>query len=508
MLIRFRWKNYYVPRFRRHTPLGPIDANSSSLLKIDSMIARAELAEILREQAWYLAMNVTAGAGARNSDPYARVGQIPAFLAALARVVEGGLHLGDHEGSALGPRPLVATSGTDMLLRAAATSHAEQRMEQQATAREVLEEFAALRAELGELARGNPERLDLHGFVIDPVLDMVMAEAMEQFHGAATRELRYRAERDPLTGLFNRAAFTERLERELAHAGRHGRKLTLVTLDLDAFKSVNDTLGHLAGDAVLKRVAELLETHTREHDLVARVGGDEFVVALTEADAEAARNLVRRVRIHLAPTRKQLDLPAAFGVSFGTSTFPEHGTTIDALLAGADRGMYRDKAGDVAELPGAATAAPDTVADPEEMSKISVLVADDDPAMRELCQATLENSGFAVTLASSGREALQLVTELTPDAIVLDVRMPTMDGWQVAARLAQTEELRQIPVIMLTGLTDQDSLRKADLAGASDYIAKPFDPRQLSDSVHQVLELHHDTLRDTQRELRRGVARS
>jgi CheY-like chemotaxis protein len=147
------------------------------------------------------------------------------------------------------------------------------------------------------------------------------------------------------------------------------------------------------------------------------------------------------------------------------------------------------------------------VGEAEEMSKINVLVADDDPAMRELCQATLESSGFAVTLASSGREALRLVNELEPDAIVLDVRMPTMDGWQVAARLAQTEELRQIPVIMLTGLTDQDSLRKADLAGASDYIAKPFDPRQLSDSVHQVLELHHDDQRIDQLEHRRRVAR-
>jgi diguanylate cyclase (GGDEF)-like protein/PAS domain S-box-containing protein len=160
----------------------------------------------------------------------------------------------------------------------------------------------------------------------------------------AEADLQRFARYDSLTGLPNRSFFLDTLERTLSRAGRQRTRSALVFLDLDGFKSVNDGLGHAAGDTVLQTMAERLRGGTRTSDLVARIGGDEFTVLvqnLTRADDAAlvARGLLDR----LARPCKADDHEVKLSASAGISVYPDDGTDADTLLRNADLAMYRSK---------------------------------------------------------------------------------------------------------------------------------------------------------------------
>ncbi len=116
-----------------------------------------------------------------------------------------------------------------------------------------------------------------------------------------------------------------------------------------------------------------------------------------------------------------------------------------------------------------------------------VLVVDDEPDVLLLCRVNLEFEGYEVMEASDGVEAMSRVRERRPDVILLDVMMPRMDGWQVLTELKADEELKDIPVVMLTAkVQDQDQIRGWS-SGASEYITKPFSPLSLSQVLEDVL---------------------
>ena len=141
---------------------------------------------------------------------------------------------------------------------------------------------------------------------------------------------------DALTGIGNRRAFDERLSLECARRARDGGDLTLVLLDLDGFKPINDTHGHPAGDGVLRTVAAVLRRWTRAIDGVHRVGGDEFALILPGASVESAGVLVERISAHLTDAHP-LGIRASFGTAAATGDDPVE------LLAAADADLYRVK---------------------------------------------------------------------------------------------------------------------------------------------------------------------
>jgi diguanylate cyclase (GGDEF)-like protein/PAS domain S-box-containing protein len=160
----------------------------------------------------------------------------------------------------------------------------------------------------------------------------------------AEADLQMLARYDSLTGLPNRSFFLDSLERTLSRASRRQSRAALVFLDLDGFKTVNDRLGHAAGDTVLQTVADRLRAGTRTSDLVARIGGDEFTVLvqdLARADDAAlvARGLLDRLVQPLAFADEQISLSASAGIS----VFPDDGADARALLRHADLAMYRAK---------------------------------------------------------------------------------------------------------------------------------------------------------------------
>jgi diguanylate cyclase (GGDEF)-like protein/PAS domain S-box-containing protein len=152
------------------------------------------------------------------------------------------------------------------------------------------------------------------------------------------------ASRDPLTGLFNRRRLEEELSSQLASSRRYGTTGALLVLDLDHFKPVNDTFGHQAGDLVLKAVGDVLRSSTRETDVPARFGGDEFVVLLPHADAGGAQVCAGKLleRIGGLSTEFRNDR-IRVGVSIGVALFPDHGSTPEELFAAADQALYRAK---------------------------------------------------------------------------------------------------------------------------------------------------------------------
>ena len=157
--------------------------------------------------------------------------------------------------------------------------------------------------------------------------------------------LEHQASHDTLTGLPNRSLLQERLRQAIAQAMRQKYKLTVAFLDLDNFKYINDSLGHGAGDELLKIVAQRLKSCVRESDTVARLGGDEFVLLLVDhGDAEAINNVMRRVQHQLSEPYFIAGQELNTGGSLGVSVYPDDGTDADVLLKHADAAMYRAKA--------------------------------------------------------------------------------------------------------------------------------------------------------------------
>ena len=165
-----------------------------------------------------------------------------------------------------------------------------------------------------------------------------------------TKELReqlaQRAITDPLTGLRNRRYLDEYLAAELARIRRYGGQCALTLIDVDNFKNYNDTLGHLAGDDVLRSLADVLQEHLRVSDVAARYGGEEFAVMMVNIDrgeaVEAAERLRRVVEGHDFP-REEIQPTGNLTVSLGVAACPADGDTADELMRGADEALYRAK---------------------------------------------------------------------------------------------------------------------------------------------------------------------
>jgi diguanylate cyclase (GGDEF)-like protein len=153
--------------------------------------------------------------------------------------------------------------------------------------------------------------------------------------------------KDALTGLFNRRFVDEFLVRELARAERKTRQLSMIALDIDHFKRINDTFGHGAGDKVLQKIGTILQAHVRGSDVASRIGGEEFLLLLAESPLTLAVKRAEDIRsaIHkmaLQYENKDLGLITA---SFGAVAFPDHGRTAESLIRAADRALYAAKNG-------------------------------------------------------------------------------------------------------------------------------------------------------------------
>ena len=157
-------------------------------------------------------------------------------------------------------------------------------------------------------------------------------------------ELRQLATSDGLTGIMTRRAFKEDAGRYVAHARRHRSRLSAIALDIDHFKAVNDTYGHAAGDQVLKAVTKAVGAQLRHSDLFGRVGGEEFVALLPEADPKGAMEVAEKLRGVIRGLKfPGSHPPMGVSASFGVAAFDPNGDDVDRLLAKADEALYDAK---------------------------------------------------------------------------------------------------------------------------------------------------------------------
>lgn len=182
-------------------------------------------------------------------------------------------------------------------------------------------------------------------------LEQEVAEKTESLRDAlddarrANEHILHLAEHDTLTGLLNRRRFEQELHHHIGVARRHHRKAALLFIDVDKFKPINDNFGHSAGDEYLAAVADLLRLSLRSTDILARWGGDEFVILLPESGASGANDVARKLQQVFGEARISLggqEFPVS--ISIGIALFPEHTLDPDKLVDYADAAMYRAKA--------------------------------------------------------------------------------------------------------------------------------------------------------------------
>jgi diguanylate cyclase (GGDEF)-like protein len=161
---------------------------------------------------------------------------------------------------------------------------------------------------------------------------------------AAKHRIRALSDRDELTSVYNMRAFARLAEHEHETASRTDRHYSVLMVDIEHLKVINDTYGHESGSRAVKLVAEALVRLTRSTDIVARYGGDEFIVLLSGADKEVADDVAQRIRNVVFSTTLEVDVKMVrIKVNVGAASFPETGNNLAAVMAAADRAMYKDK---------------------------------------------------------------------------------------------------------------------------------------------------------------------
>ena len=232
-----------------------------------------------------------------------------------------------------------------------AARHGRERAQEHFDVRELVREYQILREHIFAYLHGDTTRFAQFGMgdsaTICQRLGLALDEAMRETINAFVEEhmlqLRHLSRTDSLTGLYNHRIFYERLADELNRARRYDSPLSLVLVDLDNFKSVNEEKGHQFGDRLLVKCAQRLREDLRQTDILCRYGGDEFGLILTETALEDAHAMMCRVTQDLRELGKREGAPAAFGMSFGLSTHPEDDGSARRMVKVADDRLLANK---------------------------------------------------------------------------------------------------------------------------------------------------------------------
>jgi diguanylate cyclase (GGDEF)-like protein len=304
--------------------------------------ALEELAAQIHASAWDLALAAV--------DEGLREDQIPSLqrLGRLGQLGDMPTFICELAAELVNPRPERMRRGSP--LAAQAREHARQREAFGFAPREIVTEFLLLRRVLWSFVARRAAELDLGAEEmlaveerLNATVDGLVTECVVAYFDRATSELAHQARHDQLTGLLHHQAFVHELELELERAARYGHGVSLVFLDLDRFKEINDTLGHPAGDRVLQWLGILLRDSLRGSDLAGRMGGDEFAAYLVETDEEAGPKLLARLDDRLDELIAAEELPVRCSFSAGVAHFPEEAADADTLFRLADQRLYESK---------------------------------------------------------------------------------------------------------------------------------------------------------------------
>jgi diguanylate cyclase (GGDEF)-like protein len=308
--------------------------------------------------------------------------------------------------------------------------------------------------------------------------DLLAAAVSARLHRAA--EMAQVSRIDPLTGLPNRTAFKDAYDRAWATALRVRFPLALAVIDIDHFKSVNDSAGHAAGDEVLRRTASVIARILRTTDIVARWGGDEFVALFVNAPLDGALLALDRVRLALAEERFTGPDGKPFPVTLtaGAARIADS-DTLESAFAKADRLLYQGKAAGRNRV----------FSERDAQSPVlpKVLLVEDDAETATLIRRYLEEGGYEVIHHADGQAALEASWTLEASLVILDRKLPDMDGLDLIAQLRRQIAFARVPIVMLTVLGSEKEVVQGFALGADDYIVKPFSPPELMARIQRLL---------------------
>ncbi|UCD36639.1 MAG: response regulator, partial [Fidelibacterota bacterium] len=298
-----------------------------------------------------------------------------------------------------------------------------------------------------------------------------------------SEDQRRRSRTDPLTGLPNRAAFAEAFQRAQSLATRSRDDLSLAILDLDRFKSLNDTYGHNMGDEVLRRMRPVMSEALRQTDFLARWGGEEFVVLFPKADTHGAARALEKALENFRKETFQFGGQTVSKVTFSAGVTDVSGQTeLDEAVAKADRLLY------LAKENGRDQVLAEEIEVPSSEKKI--LLAEDDEIVASVIKHRLGREGFEVIHFPDGMAALKGAAEVDVSLVILDVKMPGMDGFELLGNLRKMPAYKALPIVMLTSMgSEEDTVRGFEL-GADDYIMKPFSPVELLARIRRLTKVH------------------
>jgi diguanylate cyclase (GGDEF)-like protein len=299
---------------------------------------------------------------------------------------------------------------------------------------------------------------------------------------------------DDLTGLPNRRAF-DRLIRNR----RDGSNFSIISVDVDGLKDINDTYGHGVGDEILVLAAQALQRSLRPGDLVARIGGDEFAAFLFGATNEDATLVGQRILASIREVSSAPLLNVSLGIASGGS-----GTDPRGVLVESDGAMYGAKRNGGAQFAHAVSATKgqlptmdeEHVSDAADRDRL-VLIVDDDEAMRESLNNLLHLEGIRTVVAGRVDQALELFDAYGPAVVVLDYYLPDGSGIELARMIKERDH--ETPVLLLTGFATMDTA--VDAVGTLDaYLIKPVAPRMFIKAVQSAID-HRQSVTERRRHI-------